>query len=97
VGLFGVYSSEIPLVKFELMIKGGHWLDPLEKAGVASFVEDGQKELMEMSLDDFHQVIHTYIDESKMLYLVVGDAKSQLKPIGKLGYGSVVQIIGQKK
>jgi zinc protease len=53
----------------------------------ASFVEDGQAELMEMSLEDFHQIIDTYIDESQMVYLIVGDGKTQRSEIGKLGYG----------
>jgi zinc protease len=62
----------------------------------AGFVEDGQKELMEMNLEDFHRVIEKYIDESQMFYLVVGDAKTQHKETGKLGYGpaTVLDIYG---
>jgi zinc protease len=64
----------------------------------ATFVEDGQKELVEMSLNDFHRVIDTYIDESQMFYLVVGDGKTQRMQTGKLGYGSAkpLDIYGNK-
>jgi zinc protease len=65
----------------------------------ASFVNDGQKELMNMNLGDFHQVIETYIDESQMFYLIVGDAKTQRKQAGKLGYGraKILDIYGNSK
>jgi zinc protease len=65
----------------------------------ASFVEDGQKELTEMQLEDFHKVIETYIDESQMFYLVIGDGKTQFKPTGQFGYGSakVLDIYGNPK
>jgi zinc protease len=33
--VLGIYNDEVPLVAFDLTLKGGHWLDPLEKAGVA--------------------------------------------------------------
>jgi len=64
----------------------------------ASFVEDGQKELLEMSLEDFHQIIDNYIDEKQMFYLVVGDGKTQRDQIGKLGYGSarILDIYGNQ-
>jgi zinc protease len=38
--VYGIRNTEIPLVTFDLTLKGGHWLDPLEKAGVASFLAD---------------------------------------------------------
>ena len=65
----------------------------------ASFVENGQKELMAMNLGDFHQVIDRYIDESQMFYLIVGDAKTQLTQTGKFGYGAakVLDIYGNQQ
>ncbi len=42
------------------------------------YLEQSQQELIAMNLDDFHNIIETYMDEDKMFYLVVGDAKTQL-------------------
>jgi zinc protease len=38
--VFGIEQSELPLVQFNIKIKGGHYLDAPEKAGVASMVAD---------------------------------------------------------
>jgi zinc protease len=38
--VFGIEQSELPLVQFNLKIKGGHYLDAPEKSGVASMVAD---------------------------------------------------------
>lgn len=36
--VFGIEQSELPLVQFTVVIKGGHFLDKLDKAGVANLV-----------------------------------------------------------
>lgn len=36
--VYGIQSNEVPLVNFEVVIKGGHWADPLEKSGVSSLL-----------------------------------------------------------
>lgn len=38
--VYGTESSEVPLVTFSLSLKGGHWLDPLDKAGVATLLAE---------------------------------------------------------
>lgn len=36
--VYGLESSEIPLVNFEIVLNGGHWADPLQKSGTASLL-----------------------------------------------------------
>ncbi|RYF90765.1 MAG: insulinase family protein [Chitinophagaceae bacterium] len=36
--VLGLESNETPLVNFEIVLKGGHWADPLDKSGVASLL-----------------------------------------------------------
>jgi zinc protease len=36
--VYGIQSNELPLVNFEVVIRGGHWADPLNKTGVASLL-----------------------------------------------------------
>ncbi|MEM7297907.1 MAG: pitrilysin family protein, partial [Bacteroidota bacterium] len=38
--LFGIENSELPLVYFDITIKGGHYHDPIQKAGVAALLSD---------------------------------------------------------
>jgi zinc protease len=36
--VYAIESKEIPLVTFEIVIRGGHWADPIEKSGVSSLL-----------------------------------------------------------
>jgi zinc protease len=36
--LYGIDSRELPLVNFEVVIKGGHWADPIDKSGVSALL-----------------------------------------------------------
>ena len=40
INVFGIEQNELPLVQFNIKIKGGHYLDSPDKAGVASMVAD---------------------------------------------------------
>ena len=58
----------------------------------SDFVEREQDQLLAMTLEDFHEVITTYLDESQMIYLVVGDAETQLPRMAELNYGEPVLL-----
>jgi zinc protease len=36
--VYGIENDEVPLVTFDFTLKGGHWLDPIEKAGIANLL-----------------------------------------------------------
>lgn len=55
-------------------------------------LEREQDILLAMTLDDFRSVITTYLDESQMIYVVVGDAETQLDRLVELGYGAPVVV-----
>jgi zinc protease len=38
IGVFGIEHNELPLVQFSIVLRGGHYLDKMEKAGVANLV-----------------------------------------------------------
>lgn len=40
IDVFGIENDEIPIVSFDITIKGGHWLDEMEKPGVANLMTD---------------------------------------------------------
>ena len=56
------------------------------------FIEEDQKKLIGMKLDDYQRVIKTHFDENDMIYLVVGDKATQLEEVKKLGKAKVVQL-----
>jgi len=57
-----------------------------------NYIELDQKELTEMSLEDARSVFAKYAEEQQMIYVVVGDAKSQLERVKELGYGEPVML-----
>jgi zinc protease len=56
------------------------------------FLERDQATLQGMTQDDFREVLNTYLDESRMIYVVVGDAETQLGRVAELGYGEPVVL-----
>ncbi len=60
------------------------------------YVEVEQAELVDMQLADFKRVAAEYLNESEMVYLIVGDAQTQLAPVQdfarETGKGDVVQL-----
>jgi len=98
---FGVKEMEITKTKlikentrsFESLRAKLSVLHDMSKFGYANdYIEKNQQELLDMSLEDFHNVITKYIDESQMLYLIVGDAETELKNVNKLGYGKAIML-----
>ena len=51
----------------------------------------------DMTVDEIKKLSNTYLDPNKMIYLVVGDAKTQLKKLEKLGFGTPILLNDDKK
>ena len=61
-------------------------LRDLSKYNKASdFIEQQQKDLMNMTEADFKEVIREYLNEEEMIYVVVGDKATQFEEVKKLG------------
>ncbi|MEQ8240904.1 MAG: insulinase family protein, partial [Cyclobacteriaceae bacterium] len=57
-----------------------------------NFMEEEQKELTNMTLADYKNIINKYMSDKNMVYLVVGDGESQLEEIKKLGLGDPILL-----
>lgn len=51
----------------------------------------------EMTVDQIKSLANEYLDPNKMIYLVVGDAKTQLKKLEELGYGTPILLNEKNK
>lgn len=56
------------------------------------FMEKEQAELTAMTLDDYKGLIEKYMNEDKMIYLIVGDGATQLEEVKKLGMGDPILL-----
>ena len=56
------------------------------------YIEEDQKKLVGMKLEDYQRVINNHFKEEDMIYLVVGDKTTQLEEVKKLGKAKVVQL-----
>jgi zinc protease len=52
------------------------------------YVERDQAELMALTLEEVHATIDKYLNEKRMVYVVVGDGATQRGRIRQLGYGA---------
>ncbi|NRB62419.1 MAG: insulinase family protein [Saprospiraceae bacterium] len=56
------------------------------------YFKQEEKVTMDMSLDQAKGLIRKYMDPSKMIYVVVGDANTQADRLKELGFGDVVML-----
>ena len=57
-----------------------------------NYIQQQQTYVNKLALKEVHQTIAKHLDEQKMIYLVVGDAKTQLERMKVLGYGEPVML-----
>jgi zinc protease len=68
-------------------------LDNISKYGWrANYVKDREHIVKAMTLPQIQALSQKYLDPSKMVWLVVGDAKTQLPRMKDLGFGEPVLI-----
>ena len=56
------------------------------------YILDREKIVKEMTVEKIRSLATKYLDTNKMIWLVVGDAKTQLEPLKKLGFGDPVLL-----
>ena len=57
-----------------------------------NYVLDREKIVKDMTVDKIKSLSNKYLDVNRMSWLVVGDAKTQLEPLKKLGFGEPVLL-----
>ncbi|MEH6385953.1 MAG: pitrilysin family protein [Colwellia sp.] len=58
----------------------------------ANYIDQQQNYVTGLKLDNIHKNIDQYFDEQSMIYLVVGDAKTQLARMKDFGYGEPIVL-----
>jgi len=59
------------------------------------YVKAEQSIVQNMTIDQLKALAKKYIDPSKMYYVIAGDAKTQLEPLEKIGFGKP-ELVGKK-
>ena len=57
-----------------------------------SYIEEQQKTLVDMNLEEIHNLADEYLNEQNMIYVFVGDAKTQLSQLKEFGYGDPIVL-----
>ncbi len=79
--------------KFESLNSKLGILNSISKYGKSmNYLEEDQDKLIGMTVADYKRVINTYLNEKEMVYVIVGDAETQLSEVNKLGKGDAVLI-----
>jgi len=58
----------------------------------AAYIKKYEAIVQNMTLEKVKELAQKYIHPHKMLYIIVGDAKTQLKPLNQLGFGKPILI-----
>ncbi len=56
------------------------------------YIKDQENQIMNMTLDEHKTLAEKYIQPDKMIYLIAGDAKTQLENVKKLGLGDPIML-----
>ncbi len=56
------------------------------------YIDQEQEILMNMNVGDFKSIIKKYIQEEELVYVIVGDAETQLEEVNQLGKGDAILI-----
>ena len=79
--------------KFETLNQLLGMLTTMSRFDLATnYVEQQQNYVKEIKLNDIHNTIDKYFDEQAMIYLVVGDANTQLARMKDFGYGDPIML-----
>ena len=63
-----------------------------EYGWTADYVKERQQIVKDMTVEEIQRLSKEYLDPEKMIWLVVGDAKTQLNKMEQLGFGKPVLI-----
>ena len=74
----------------------GNLLDMLDTMSrfqlTKSYIEEQQETLVKMNLDEIRGLANRYLNEKNMIYVVAGDAKTQLSQVKEFGYGEPILL-----
>lgn len=57
-----------------------------------NYAKQNEKIVKDITLEEIKKLSNLYLDPNKMIYLIVGDAKTQLKKLDQLGFGSAILL-----
>ncbi len=78
---------------FETMGAKLRMLENMSTYGLsADYVKDREKIVNDMTIQRIQELANEYVNPNKMIWLVVGDAKTQLKRMEQLGFGKPVLL-----
>jgi zinc protease len=79
--------------RFETMDNVMNMLWMIDYYGMpADYVKDNEKVVNDMTLESHKALAQKYLHPDKMIYLVVGDAKTQLEQLKELGFGDPILL-----
>ena len=74
----------------------GNLLDMLDTMSrfqlTKSYIESQQKTLVNMNLEEIQNLADKYLNEQNMIYVIAGDAKTQLSQLKEFGYGDPIVL-----
>lgn len=79
--------------RFEVLGALVGMLDEIATYGLApDYIQKEERIVLDLTLDEHRRLARQYIQPDKMVYLVVGDAKTQMQGLAELGLGAPILL-----
>ena len=79
--------------RFETLSKLTRMLEAMSAYSLpVDFIEKQQQLVQNMSLNALHSTVKQYMNEQQMIYVIAGDAKTQLENVKAFGYGEPILL-----
>jgi zinc protease len=79
--------------RFETLGKLTRMLEAMSTYSLpVNFIEKQQQLVQDMSLNALHSTVKQYMNEQQMIYVIAGDAKTQLENVKAFGYGEPILL-----
>lgn len=56
------------------------------------YIKEREQIVRDITIDDVSELARTYADPGKMIYVVVGDAETQMNRLSELGFGDPILV-----
>ncbi|MFK8102751.1 MAG: M16 family metallopeptidase [Saprospiraceae bacterium] len=78
---------------FETLYQKMGVLENISTLGLpTNYIEQEEKDILNLNIDNAKGLIDKYINPDKMIYLIVGDAKTQYERVKKSGLGTPIKV-----
>jgi zinc protease len=99
----GINENDLQFIKNSMILSNAlrfetngslvEMLSTMSKYGLPDdYIKEDENVIKNMTIEEHKAITDKYIIPDKMYYVIVGDAKTQIKPLEKIGFGKPILV-----